>query len=404
MHAITTIVLPPPISICIIPNTFIRYVTEENNNIHIGLVTSIRSHQISEVQIRRFLTWAEVVDIAGESLVPNISFWPLNSVTNPHYLCDSDLLLDVSISNILGLAFVFYYQDNIVKNIEGMMHTYIVSSYFHSKQLTITHTQTFVPFPSSNAMNQCLSCVPSTIFHQLLLMKQKILLLLNTRSLAERCNQSSTINNVDRNTWHYITSNIPILPTHQAIVYKKTFLFRDEFCVEKYRTSQFVLDFSFPGDLPFAQKLFGSGVGIGTRRILRCSLKQRGMTARVGTSHQLTYSDVLNIVPFEEMTLEEVRRGLQIKYIPSEMEMNICVKYRVMSGQEAIQPELEMRNLPNRLRPCNPTFDDYYTFFGNTSVFEGNIIEINLRRETVTLSNRVTYTILDVINELDRLL
>jgi hypothetical protein len=75
-----------------------------------------------------------------------------------------------------------------------------------------------------------------------------------------------------------------------------------------------------------------------------------------------------------------------------------------MSGQEAIQPELEMRNLPNRLRPCNPTFHDYYTFFGNTSVFEGNIIEINLRRETVTLSNRVTYTILDVINELDRLL
>ena len=89
MHAITTIFLPPPLSIGIIPNTFIRYVTEENNNIHIGLVTLIRSHQISEVQIRRFLTWAEVVDIAGESLVPNISFWPLNSVTNPHYLCDS---------------------------------------------------------------------------------------------------------------------------------------------------------------------------------------------------------------------------------------------------------------------------------------------------------------------------
>jgi hypothetical protein len=51
---------------------------------------------------------------------------------------------------------------------------------------------------------------------------------------------------------------------------------------------------------------FGSGVGIGTPRVLHYSLKQRGLSARVTTSHQLLCSDLLNIIPFEEAAVEEV--------------------------------------------------------------------------------------------------
>jgi len=49
-----------------------------------------------------------------------------------------------------------------------------------------------------------------------------------------------------------------------------------------------------------------TGVGIGTPRVLHYSLKQRGLSARVTTSHQLLCSDLLNIIPFEEAAVEEV--------------------------------------------------------------------------------------------------
>jgi len=146
--------------------------------------------------VRRYLSWYDVELIAGDSMVPNVAFWPLSSVTNPHYLCDSDLVIEVAANAIIGLAFVFYFEDTKVRHIEGMMHTYIASSYFHSQALTITHTQSFVSFPSLHPQNGMLSCFPSMIFNQLLLVKEKIQLLLNTRSMSEKCICTATLNGV----------------------------------------------------------------------------------------------------------------------------------------------------------------------------------------------------------------
>jgi hypothetical protein len=120
-----------------------------NKSVDIGLVISIHEQPLSAIKIRRFLTWTQMVAICRENMVPNIAFCPLNTNTHPHYLCDSNLVLDISTSNIIGLAFVFYYEDSMVKHLEGMMHAYIVSPFFHSGRLTVTHTQSFGSFQLS---------------------------------------------------------------------------------------------------------------------------------------------------------------------------------------------------------------------------------------------------------------
>lgn len=399
-----SLLLPSPINISITCNTFIRYSSRQSNTIEVGLVTSISNQTSLVVTVRRFLTWMQVVSIAGDRMVPNISFWPLNSVTNPYYLCDSDLTVEISTSSIIGLAFVFYHDDRVVTQLEGMANTYIVSSFFQSATLTVIHACTFVSFPSAHVPNNLLSCMPSTIFYQLMGIKQKMLLLLNTRSMSDRCSSSVSMNSIDAHTWNYIVTNLPHAATHETIVYKKTYLYKDEFCVEKYRTTQFTINLSLPMHLSYAQNIFGSGVGIGTRRVLKCALKQRGASAKVITQYQITHSDMLNIIPFEYNAEEVVRRGLQLKYIPQEMELTVSVRFRVVTGRDKIQPELDARNLADRIRPHNPEFDDYYPLFTNTSVFDGNISRINLTRRSVFLSNNREIAITDVINEMDRLL
>jgi len=61
------------------PNTFISYVAEDNTTVNVGLVITVLVNHTSAVRIRRFLTWNELVTIVGEQMVPNISFWPLNT-------------------------------------------------------------------------------------------------------------------------------------------------------------------------------------------------------------------------------------------------------------------------------------------------------------------------------------
>jgi hypothetical protein len=400
-----SLVLPPPINITITNNTFIRYNNVADGNISIGLVIDIiQEVGYSKVMVRRFLSWYDVQLIAGDSMVPNVAFWPLSSVTNPHYLCDSDLVIEVAANAIIGLAFVFYFEDTKVRHIEGMMHTYIASSYFHSQALTITHTPSFVSFPSLHPQNGMLSCFPSMIFNQLLLVKEKIQLLLNTRSMSEKCICTATVSNIDPHTWYYMTTHTPILCTQKSIVYKKTFLYQDEFCIEKYRTSQYSMEFTLPCHLLLAQNLFGSGIGVGTRKIIKCRLKQRGMSAKAISNYQITYVDTMNIIPFENTSEENIRRGLLIKYIPSEMELSLTVKYRVLTGREKIEPQMEVRNLANRIRPQNPEYDDYYPLFSDTIVFNSNIKQINLIHRSITLANNVQQTIAEILTELDRLL
>jgi hypothetical protein len=85
------------------------------------------------------------------------------------------------------------------------------------------------------------------------------------------------------------------------------------------------------------------------------------------------------------------------------MELTVTVRFRIVSGQSNIEPELEARNLPNRIRPQNPMYDDYYPFFSDTTVSNDKIKEINVTHQTVILCNKVELTIAEVRNEIDRL-
>jgi hypothetical protein len=86
------------------------------------------------------------------------------------------------------------------------------------------------------------------------------------------------------------------------------------------------------------------------------------------------------------------------------MELSLTVKYRVLTGREKIEPQMEARNLANRIRPQNPEYDDYYPLFSDTIVFNSNIKQINLIHRSITLANNVQQTIAEILTELDRLL
>jgi len=73
-----------------------------------------------------------------------------------------------------------------------------------------------------------------------------------------------------------------IYAMRQIIVAKKTYLLQDEFHVEKFRRQQFTIDFTFPADA-------------------------------------ISYSDTMNVIPFEGTPEEIIRRGLQLKYIPNQI-------------------------------------------------------------------------------------
>lgn len=399
----TILVIPEPINIQITNNTFIRYRISDGITVEVGLITGI-SDCHTNVTIRRFLTWDSLKSIAGDRMCTNVSFWPMSTTNSPYYLCDSDIITRITSDSIIGYAFVFYHEDSEARIVEGMMHTYIVSSFFTSATFTITHARTFLPFPSMIAQNRILSCIPSIVFRQMLGVKEQILLLLNTRSMTSRCIVSTRINNINPYTWYYIISNTPLNVLHHNVVQKNTYIYKDEFFVEKFRTQQYSLEFTLPAHLMFAQNLFGSGLGLGTRHFLRCSLKQRGLMARMCTTHQISYTDTMNVIPFEINPKEEIRRGLELKYIPSEMELCITVRFRIITGKASLEPEFEARNLSNRVRPQNPEYDNYYPLFSDTEVFGSKIYNICLGNQSVMLVNNRQYSVEDVKNEIDRLL
>ena len=64
---------------------------------------------------------------------------------------------------------------------------------------------------------------------------------------------------------------------------------------------------------------------------------------------------------------------------------------------------MDDRNLEDRIRLHNPDYDNYYPLHSNTTLFNGNIREINLMQRSVLLSNHQEVTIRDILTEIDRL-
>lgn len=55
------------------------------------------------------------------------------------YLCDSDVISDVSFNCVSGLVLMLYDSNAIIQYLQGMANTYRVSSYFQSSAMCIIH-------------------------------------------------------------------------------------------------------------------------------------------------------------------------------------------------------------------------------------------------------------------------
>jgi len=397
--------IPAPVNIYICTNTFVKFI-DGHGEVIVGQVVDI--HQgMSTVTMRRFLTPAQLISMHAEVQIANVAFWPTQLANQPPYLCATDIGITIKVDSIVGLAFVFYHDDPTTQQIQGLANCYIVSSVFSSSTGRVLHIRTFLSFPSLYAGSMLLSCFPSMIFQQLMTCKQKVQMLLNTRSKVKKCSGSCIIPNIDPLTWEYMRSLLPSAHySYRNVVIKKSYLHNDEFMMEKYRAVQISTYLCLPEHLPMVQKLFGTAVGLGCRKIIRCSLKRRGLNAREVTRHQIVYSDTLNVIPFEEevhQTEELVRRGLELKFIAQESELTVKVHYRKLSGKFNIEPQLQIRNMAVNHDDI-AMIDDNYPLFADTTIFGATVKEIDLGNEIVTLSNNNEYTIREIMIELDRLI
>jgi hypothetical protein len=228
--------VPAPANIYITRNTFVRFIGN-NGEEDIGLIVDINLEN-KTVSVRCFLTWIQLSGLLGDHMVQNFSFWPTNSPVNPLYLCDTDVMVMISVHRLRGLAFVFYADDPIVRQIHGMANTFVVSSVFNSAEMSIVHMRSFFSYPSLYPENRLLTCFPSMIFSQVLRIKQKLHHLLSSRSKTAKCFQSCIVSNIDPLTWEYICSLLPAHYNSWNVVVKKCYINKDEFMVEKFRSLQ----------------------------------------------------------------------------------------------------------------------------------------------------------------------
>jgi hypothetical protein len=116
----------------------------------------------------------------------------------------------------------------------------------------------------------------------------------------------------------------------------------------------------------------------------------------------MDYSDTVNVTPFEDHNdMEEItRRGIELKYLNSEMELTITVKYRRLQGRDNLERHLVNRHIKVN---NNVVLDDSYPFHATTAVFGSKIKAINLTTQQTLLLNGCSVTINEVCNEIDRL-
>jgi hypothetical protein len=184
MHPIASnvsIFIPNPVSIYVMPNTFIRFKRQSSTSEEVGIITSIDA-EAHQLQIRLFLSWQQMMQRIGPDRIGNVPFWcRQNAKHPPFYLCDSDIVIEIAASDILGLGFVFHESDKILRQLDGMANTYIVTSIYLLQSMKVEHTRSFFSFPCQ--VNKPLpTCFSSMIFEQIIKIKKKIQLAMNTRS------------------------------------------------------------------------------------------------------------------------------------------------------------------------------------------------------------------------------
>jgi len=273
-----SIFIPDPVAIYVTPNTFVRFKRRSIASEEVGIITHI-SAEAQQLQIRLFLSWQQMMQHVGPDRVGNVSFWcRRNAKHPPFYLCDSDIVIEIAASAIIGLAFVFHESDNVVRQLDGLANTYIVTSIYLSQSMKVEHTRSFCSFPSQ-VHEPLPTCFSSMIFEQILKIKNKIQLAMNTRSGKSKNVHSIQLENIHRLTWRYMTRDAPIYGVEIVSSYgtvKVTFMEKDSCVVQKWRDLQESFLLSTPQHFRFAKLLLGECVGLGVRCIIRCSLRNTG--------------------------------------------------------------------------------------------------------------------------------
>ncbi len=221
-----------------------------------------------------------------------------------------------------------------------------------------------------------------------------------------KCSQISHVKNINYLTWLYIIRDLPCELVCRNIVVKRYYIADDEAVLQKTRATQQSFELTLPQHLIFAQRLFGSAAGIGTRTSLSCRLKKKQLSAVAEDRHQIRFFDELNVVPFEnpDGRNEYVRRGIIMQYVPSEQELTVIVRFRKMKGNVSLEPQFRARRMAGYHEDHAIDNDDEYPFHSNISLFGCFISTVNLNDRTVLLSNNTVVTIEESIAEFNRIM
>lgn len=68
------------------------------------------------------LTWSKLPETIGQERLEGVSFRPKCFLTKDAYLCDSYVEADVTVHNIVGLAFVLHEEQPVLRQMEGTQH------------------------------------------------------------------------------------------------------------------------------------------------------------------------------------------------------------------------------------------------------------------------------------------
>lgn len=393
--------VPHPVNIYITEYTFIRYKALEG--VKVGLITKL--DVISSVaEIRCFMSWADLVTHVGVELLQGISFWADYKRSTPTFLCDTDITKSLPFDDIVGIAFVFHVDDPVLDSIQGIRDTYQVSSMYCHGLKTIYHTKTFTSFPSQ-MIRGLPTCFPSSLFKEILTIKQKIQICLSTASKNDTFTESCRMDNINTLTWLYLIRDLPVdvmLEENNAVV-KRTFFQDDMYVLQKRRCLQQSFHLYSPDHLRYAQMILGSFAGIGSRKKLKCSITQRHLSARAEQKEPLRRHEEHNVVPFEwNNEVEYIRRGITFKYIRDEQILMVTVRFRKVIHWGTFQEHLRERNITST--PEDDANNQRYPFHYNMELLGKKLHAINLDARIVSFTDRSTAALNDIIIEINRIL
>ncbi len=89
-----------------------------------------------------------------------------------------------------------------------------------------------------------------------------------------------------------------------------------------------------------------------------------------------------------------------MNYIPSEQELTVIVRFRVMNGQESLEPHLHARDMLIN----NGNVNEGYPLHSNIALFDSFVSKVYLNGRNVAFKNGTILCMDAVINEINRIM